>query len=160
MTPFEKAIEFVLRHEGGYVNDPRDPGGETNFGISKRSYPGEDIKNMTAERARAIYLRDFWEPLKCGQMPSPIALMVFDMGVNQGQPTAGYVLQEALGVPQDGVVGTVTIQATLRANLKDALEKITALRCDRYAKAKNTHVYGKGWFRRTAACLMTALEPL
>ncbi len=160
MTPFEKGIAFVLRFEGGYSNDSRDPGGETNFGISKRQYPNEDIKGMTAARASALYQRDYWDACKCGQLPSPIALMVFDMAVNMGQPTAGFVLQEALGVHQDGVIGTVTIQAARRNNLKDTMEKLMALRCDRYAKMKNFHVYGKGWFRRAAACLMTALEPL
>lgn len=160
MTPFDKAVDFVLKHEGGYSNDPHDPGGETNFGISKRAYPHEDIKAMTAGRARQLYLRDYWDPLKCGYLPSPLALMVFDCAVNQGQPTAGYLLQEALGVKQDGVVGLVTIQAAQRSDIMKTLASLTALRCDRYAKAKNTGIYGKGWFRRTVECLITALQPL
>lgn len=160
MSPFEKAVTFSLRWEGGYVNDPRDPGGETKFGISKRTYPQLDIANLTEADAIKIYQRDFWDTCKCGQLPSPIALIVFDIAVNQGQPTAGYVLQEALGVLQDGVVGTMTIQAARNKPLKETIEALTGIRCDRYAKLKSAGIYGKGWFRRAAACLMNAIEPL
>lgn len=159
MTSFEKAIEFVLSFEGGYVDDPRDPGGETNFGISKRAYPSLDIKNLTRDEAIAIYKRDYWDACKCGQLPSPLALMVFDIAVNQGASTASHLLQEALGVKQDGIIGMVTISTALKANLKDALSKLMAARCQRYSTLKNIHLYGRGWFRRAAACLIAALEP-
>ena len=70
MADFEKAVEFVLRMEGGYVNDPKDPGGETNFGIAKKSYPGVDIKNLTEEQAEEIYKRDYWEKYNIGELAS------------------------------------------------------------------------------------------
>ena len=160
MSPFEKALAFVLEREGGYVDDPKDRGGETNYGISKKSYPNEDIKGMTRERAAIIYERDFWDACKCGQLPIPIAFVVFDIAVNQGQPTACFLLQEALGVTQDGIIGSVTIQNAGRANVRTTLAWLTSLRCDRYSKAKDVHVYGKGWFRRAALCLMFAMESL
>lgn len=65
---FEKAVAFVLRHEGGYTNDNRDPGGETKFGISKRAYPSLDIKNLTEEQAKVIYRRDYWDRAGCGDL--------------------------------------------------------------------------------------------
>ncbi len=160
ISPFEKAVTFVLAYEGGYSHDERDPGGETNFGISKRSYPSLNIKTLTRDDAIAIYQRDYWNACKCGQLPSPIALMVFDCAVNQGVATAAYLLQEAVGVQQDGIVGTMTIAAARRINLKTAISSYFAGRCQRYATAKNVHIYGKGWFKRAAACLVTALEPL
>src|SRR5438874_13810924 len=105
MTPFDRALAFVLQWEGGYSKDPADPGGETKFGITLRSYPHLTIKNLTEEDARTIYLRDFWNFLHCDQMPSTLAFLVFDAAVNQGQGAAVLFLQHALGVKMDGVIG-------------------------------------------------------
>jgi lysozyme family protein len=160
MSPFDRAIAFVLSFEGGYSNDPKDPGGETRHGISKRAYPHLDIANLTKDDAIEIYRKDYWLTCHCDKLPSPIAVMVMDIAVNQGTSTAAYLLQEAVNVKPDGIIGTVTISAALNANLKDAMTKLFAARCQRYATAKNVHVFGKGWFRRAAACLMAALEPL
>lgn len=85
---FVKAVEFVLAHEGGYVNDPDDSGGETKFGISKKSYPKLDIKNMTVELAKAIYRRDFWLANSCDMLKWPLNLVVFDTAVNLGSGRA------------------------------------------------------------------------
>ena len=81
---FDRAIDFVLRHEGGYVNDPRDPGGETNFGISRRAYPTLDIKNLTKEQATGIYRKDYWDKVGGDILPWPWDLILFDTAVNQG----------------------------------------------------------------------------
>lgn len=88
--PFTLAVTFVLSHEGGYVNDPVDPGGETNYGISKRQYPNVDIKGLTRQDAVGIYKRDYWDALNCGDMSFDIACAVFDTAVNMG---AGRALQ-------------------------------------------------------------------
>ena len=81
---FEKALSFVLSWEGGYSDDKDDPGGETNFGISKRAYPNEDIKAMTKERASMLYRRDYWNVMKCDDMPYPLDVVCFDTAVNMG----------------------------------------------------------------------------
>ena len=81
---FDKAINFVLTHEGGYSNDSLDLGGETNLGISKRAYPNLDIKNLTVDDAKAIYKRDYWNALNCDLLPEKLDIVVFDCGVNQG----------------------------------------------------------------------------
>lgn len=93
---FNKAMEFVLKWEGGYSNNPSDPGGETNYGISKRAHPGEDIANLTVERAKEIYLEEYWIPIGCDEMGSPMDIVAMDIGVNMGlgrvrefQTTAG-----------------------------------------------------------------------
>jgi len=85
-SKFEMAINFVLPQEGGYVNDPKDPGGETNFGISKRKYPNVDIKNLTDLGAVAIYRRDYWDRNSLDKFPSPYCVAVFDSYV-QHRPT-------------------------------------------------------------------------
>lgn len=81
---FERAVVFVLRHEGGYVNDPRDPGGETKYGISKRAYPHLDIKGLTEAEAKEIYRKDYWDKTGCGSLEWPLCFVHFDACVNLG----------------------------------------------------------------------------
>jgi len=115
---FERAVDLVLKHEGGYVYDPDDPGGETKFGISKRSYPDEDIKELTVERAKEIYWKDFWVPNRYEEIEyEPLAVKVFDVAVNLGSRRANMLLQEALCdigqlVDIDGIIGPQTLTAT------------------------------------------------
>ena len=81
---FDKAIAFTLSWEGGYSNDPKDAGGETNRGISKRAYPNLDIKNLTKEQAIAIYKADYWNKCDCDNMTYPLDIICFDTAVNMG----------------------------------------------------------------------------
>lgn len=85
---WERAAEWIIKAEGGYINDPDDPGGETKYGISKRSYPTLDIRALTKEQAKEIYKRDYWRPLFCDQTEWPLALYLFDAGVNHGRTRA------------------------------------------------------------------------
>ena len=92
---FSLAIKFTLQHEGGYVNDPKDPGGETNFGISKRAYPSLDIKNLTEHQAKNIYFKDYWLAAGCDKLESKLAICVFDAAVNLGLKKAKLFLETA-----------------------------------------------------------------
>ena len=85
---FDTAFDRLMGNEGGYSNELNDPGGETKWGISKRSYPDLDIKNLTREQAKAIYLRDFWIRGAMDQLPPAVAFQVFDFAVNSGIETA------------------------------------------------------------------------
>jgi lysozyme family protein len=105
MAVFEEAIGGVIADEGGYVNDPKDPGGETKYGISKRSYPNLDIKNLTLQQAKDIYKQDFW--LFDGLLSQPVANKIFDMYVNI-KHTAIRLAQKVAGAVPDGVYGTKT----------------------------------------------------
>lgn len=107
MAEFDPAIELVLEHEGGYVNHPSDPGGETNFGITKRSYPDLDIRSLTREEAKAIYRRDFWR--FDGVRDQRVANKCLDTLVNFGVGGGSRLIQKAAGVKQDGVIGPVTL---------------------------------------------------
>jgi len=153
-TKFDDAMTFVFEQEGGYGIDPNDPGGETNFGISKKSYPNVDIKALTKEQAKAIYLRDFWIPLRCEELPYALALGLFDMGVNQGIGTAIKIFQRTLGVKDDGVFGPKTLEAALKAEPR----KQTLLLARRLVayhelmKAKpNLEVFALNWFHRVVS---------
>ena len=131
MTNFQQAITFTLKWEGGYVNHPNDPGGETNYGISKRSYPDEDIKNLTVARAMEIYNKDYWRAYNLDSVPSPLCVVLFDMFVNM-RPT------------------TVT---RLRQEAGDDWKKLIQKRKDFYGKLcmqnPKNEVFLKGWLNRS-----------
>ncbi|KKL55095.1 hypothetical protein LCGC14_2258840 [marine sediment metagenome] len=121
MASFDKAIPTILKHEGGYVNDPKDPGGETNFGISKRQYPHLDIKALTEDGVVIIYHRDYWLPIYDALYNQALATKVFDLAVNMGHKAAHRLLQKSLRkfksdleerIKIDGILGPKTLQAT------------------------------------------------
>lgn len=151
---FLKAIPIILESEGGYVNDPNDPGGETKYGISKRAYPNEDIKNLTLEKAQMIYRRDYWDAMRCGEMPYEVALMVFDTGVNMGTDTSAKMLQTALKVGVDGKIGKITLGAVNKANTCDLVRIMATSRLIAYSKMQNYSIYANSWVSRTLKCLI------
>lgn len=151
-------MERLLDHEGGYVNDPRDPGGETKFGISKRSYPSVIIKELTREQALAIYYRDFWLPL-LEVTPSRALLFQFlDSAVNSGIFTTIRFIQRAVGVADDGYIGIITRAAIKSATFEDLILLFNAERILYMTKLKNFDAHGKGWMRRIAKNLQYAAE--
>jgi lysozyme family protein len=129
---FEAAFLLVVGAEGGYVNDPNDPGGETKYGISKHSYPNVDIANLTYDGAKAIYLRDYWTPLSLDSKPWATALLKFDASVNQGM---GY----AHSLPDDPI-------------------EICVSRALRYASNSQITRYGRGWYNRLFAMFKHSME--
>ena len=102
---FDLAVKLVIGFEGAYVNDPRDPGGETKWGISKRSYPDVDIRNLSTDDAKQIYKMDYWDKMQCDKLPEGLRLAVFDCAVNQGISMAARTLQKLAGARMDGMVG-------------------------------------------------------
>ena len=151
MISFDDAFERLLGHEGRYVNDPKDPGGETNFGVSKRSYPAVDIKNLTLQGAKTIYYRDFWLPLVDAH--PAIKFQVFDFAVNGGLSTALHKLQTAIGVADDGHWGPVSAAALAAREINDVLLRFNAQRLRFYASTTQWSEYGKGWVLRVAGNL-------
>ena len=153
-TTFNEIIEQVLKHEGGYVNDPHDAGGETNFGIAKRWYPNIDIKNLTKEQAKKIYHQDYWRPAKCDSVPPELRHIYFDMCVNFGRRGAVKVLQRAANsklrnkIDVDGGIGPATLKAI--QNLE--LERVRSYRILRFAnlviKKPEQERFWFGWYKR------------
>ncbi len=153
MKPFDQHIEVVLRHEGGYVNDPADPGGETNFGISKRSFPKEDIKGMTKARAIEIYRRHFWEPSKADQVSPRLQLLYLDTAVNCGVVTAIRLLQLAAGIKDDGVFGPKTAEAAAKVTLHQYADQRLAYYARIITRNPRLAKFHKGWTRRVFSFL-------
>lgn len=153
MSAFDQAFEVVIGHEGGYVNNPSDPGGETKYGISKRSYPDVDIANLTLDAAKQIYKTDYWDKLYLDTADPRLALVAFDASVNNGVGAATKWLQGALKVAADGVIGSGT-QAALAACTGDAAQaalfEMHASRINMMAGLPTWKNFGLGWSRRLA----------
>ncbi len=152
MDTFKKALEFVLAAEGGYVNDPLDRGGETNFGISKRAYPDVDIKNLTLRDASQIYHRDYWLECQCDKLPSQFAIAVFGSAVNHGSRRAIKILQQTLKVDVDGLIGQNTLAAASMQNNRYMLGRFLSFRSRYYLKIiikrPSQEKFFRGWSRR------------
>ena len=147
---FETAIERILAHEGGYVNNPRDPGGETQWGISKRSYPAVDIRALTRDGAKAIYERDFWRPVVSTVADGALQYQLLDAAVNHGMGNAVRFLQRAVGVADDGHWGPMSGAALSRMSAADAHLLFMAERFEFWAKLSAFDAFGRGWTRRGA----------
>lgn len=158
MKGFDQLIERILGHEGGYVNHPKDPGGETNWGIAKRSYPNVNIRALTREQAIAIYRRDFWDRVQGDKLPPAFAFQALDAAVNHGIGNAVRWMQRAAGVADDGVIGPVTLAAIKRAYSSDLVLLFNAERLDFYTSLSTWPTFGKGWTRRVAGNLRFAAE--
>lgn len=161
MGNFDSAIRLVLEHEGGYVNDPDDPGGETNYGISKRSYPEVDIKNLTQAQAIDIYRRDFWDTQWNMIVSQELSTALLDASVNMGRMAAVKLLQKAVNKAYcrdllivDGVFGNKTLGAVNEAQ-EEVLREFRASRSLFYIDlAWNQPTMKKflpGWIRRAVA---------
>jgi lysozyme family protein len=155
MTPFEKALEFVLAREGGYSNDPNDPGGETKYGICKKYHPELDIKNLTIRQAGEIYRREYWDPNRCDELPYWAALAVFDTAVNMGKAHAQVCLQKTARVPDSGKNGAELYRIIQRMDPQEGMADYISYRLVRYAGLAGWQHYGRGWARR---CALLAME--
>lgn len=150
---FDTAFDRLMGHEGGYVNDPNDPGGETNWGISKRSYPNEDIKGMTKERAKIIFRRDFWDKVKGDQLHDGVAWQAADFAYHSGPSTAVRYLQRAVGVADDGDWGPASKAAAAAMSETDTIMRLLGERLDYMTRLVNWPHHGRGWARRIAGNL-------
>jgi len=152
---FSRCVNVILQNEGGYVNHPADPGGETNFGICKRAYPLLNIKNLTKEDAIGIYLRDYWQKMNLMRLNNEtFVLHLFDMGVNAGPRTAIKIAQRLVNTVPDGVIGEKTIRLF---NEAQGIEKDYILARQQYylhivEHSPDKKVFLKGWLNRIDHC--------
>jgi len=153
MADFNQAIEKTLVNEGGYVDDPSDAGGETKFGISKKSYPTVDIKNLTVDGAKAIYKKDYWDKLKADDIASQkVAFELFDTAVNMGVRTASKLMQGCSGAFVDGIIGSQSIESINNIDEELLLLRFRLAKISRYAylakKRPANRKYLLGWINR------------
>ncbi len=166
MHTFPDCISHVLAAEGGLVNDPKDPGGVTKFGISQRSYPALDIRALSLDDAKAIYQRDYWDKIQGERLPAGLDLLLLDHAVNAGPARAVRLLQSLVNVPEDGLMGPVTLGEIASADPQDLIARFSELRLDFYRGLPTWRHFGAGWTRRVqrarraALALARAREPL
>ena len=167
---FEKCLEIILHHEGGYVNHPKDPGGITNLGVTKNTYEGwldeevsvEDMKALTQEDVEPIYQENYWDKCKCDDMPEGLDLCVFDFAVNAGPGRAAKYLQTMIGTVADGGIGPNTLGALSRyldeEGLKTTIENYQNARQEYYEGLSTFDTFGRGWTRRVEETTEEALD--
>lgn len=155
---FDTAFDRTLGNEGGYINNPSDPGGETNWGISKRAYPNVNIKELTKEAAKKIYFEDFWDPLMQEGGLEPVMYQMFDFAVNSGIQTAIRTLQRAIGVADDGYWGPVSRNRAKGMTGIDLAVRLNAERLDYMTRLSDWHTFSVGWARRIVSDLRYAVQ--
>ena len=159
---FDKCLEMLLHHEGGYVNHPSDPGGETNLGVTKKVYQEwggtKDMKDLTVEDVAPIYKKEYWDRCKCDDLESGVDWAVFDWAVNSGTGRAAKAIQKICGAAQDGAIGPKTLALIAKQDTQYVVEEFGKIRQDFYESLKTFDTFGKGWTRRNKETTAKALE--
>ena len=156
MSNFSECLKLVLHHEGGYVNHPKDPGGETNMGVTKRVYEEfggtKDMKDLEFEDVMPIYKKNYWDRVKADDLPAGLDLCVFDFGVNAGTGRAAKYLQSLVGATADGAIGPNTLKTVeVYVQIEGIEATIEAYQKNRqgyYEKLKTFETFGRGWTLR------------
>ena len=163
---FVTSLETVLKHEGGYVDHPKDPGGRTNMGITQtvyekylnRTVTEEEMKNIKIGDVRIIYKENYWDKVKGDDLPSGVDFCVFDWAVNSGVSGASKALQKIIGAKADGVIGPNTLKAVESADSEVIIQQLTEAREDFYKRLSTFDTFGKGWLNRNEKTAMLSLE--
>ena len=161
-------MPFIFKAEGGYSDNPADPGGPTNYGITLatlRAYEGdpnltaEDVKKLTPAVAKEIYRTAYWNRMQCGALPVGLDLEVFDFGVNSGPAESVKTLQKIVGVTQDGSIGPITLAAVRQFNVGDLIGRFAQARLAFY-QSLNMPEFEQGWATRVAQIQTAAAKML
>lgn len=153
---WEKAFQAVLKHEGGFVNHPKDPGGMTNLGVTKKvweEFVGREVdeaemRALTPDVVKPLYKKNYWDKIKGDQLPSGVDYAAYDLAVNSGTGRAAKYLQRIAGVPDDGVIGPKSMEAILACDPVQTVDAICDMRLDFLQKLPTWGTFGKGWGRR------------
>ena len=163
---FEKCLAEVLKHEGGYVDHPKDPGGATNYGITQKVWEEwvghpvtkDDMKNLVPSNVMALYHNRYWDACKCDDLPVGVDYCVFDTAVNSGRVRAIKLLQSVVGTVPDGAIGPVTIASANSRGPNLTINQFCDKREAFWCSLSNFNVFGKGWVRRGNEVRAKALE--
>jgi|TARA_R100000149_G_C5821786_1_gene100824 lysozyme family protein len=159
---FDKCLEMLLHHEGGYVWHEEDPGGETNLGVTKKVYQDwggtKEMIDLTVEDVAPIYKKNYWDRCKCDQLGSGLDWAVFDWAVNSGTRRVSKALQKACGAERDGVIGNKTLALANGQDVKYMIEEIGVIRQSFYESLRTFKTFGRGWTRRNKETTEQALS--
>jgi lysozyme family protein len=163
---FDKCLTMLLKHEGGFVDHPKDPGGMTNLGVTKAVYDKwigresteAEMRGLTQDDVAPIYKKNYWDRCKCDQLPSGADWSVFDWAVNSGTGRASKAMQKIVGAKQDGAIGPKTLQMIANEKAEFLVERMYDQRQSFYEKLNTFETFGRGWTRRNKETKETALE--
>ena len=162
---FDKSLQLLLKHEGGFVNHERDPGGMTNLGVTKKVYEEwlgyevdkQDMMKLTPEDVAPIYLNNYWVKANCDELPSGLDYVVFDWAVNSGVSRSSKGVQKCCGANPDGVIGPKTLELVVGQDTKFMIEKFKQVRQRFYEGLNHFDAFGRGWTRRNDEATEVAL---
>ena len=164
---FDKCFELMLKHEGGFVNHPQDPGGMTNLGVTKqvweewlgRQVSEKEMRALTPIMVKPLYKRKYWDAVRADDLSTGVDYCVFDVSVNSGPGRAIKLLQQVVGATPDGGFGSITMALTKKAEADPVriIELYCAKRLEFLQSLKTFETFGKGWSRRVAEVKETAL---
>ena len=163
LSNWPTSLALVLKSEGGFSNNPHDPGGMTNLGVTKNAWEAyvqrqvdeAEMRGLTPEKVAPLYKTQYWNPCKCDELPLGIDYAVFDFAVNAGVSRASKTMQTALGTAADGIVGPATIGVAVNADPDHFLEKFSAAKEQFYRGLSTFDHFGKGWLRRVSEVKQT-----
>mgnify|MGYP000871377229 FL=1 len=163
---FDKCLAKLLSHEGGYVNHPKDPGGMTNLGVTKRVYDDwigresteQEMRDLTPADVGPIYKKNYWDRVKGDDLPSGVDWCAFDWAVNSGSGRPAKAIQRAVGAAADGAIGPMTLKAVAEKDPKEIIEYVFQVRQSFYESLKTFETFGRGWTRRNKETLDQALQ--
>lgn len=156
---FKIALDRVLQHEGGKVDDPQDPGGRTNQGVTQAVYSAyrkkigsspRDVFDMHPDERDEIYREQYWNAIKGDDLPVGLDYVVFDGAVNSGVSRSSKWLQQALGVEMDGIVGVITLAAAKTCDVDRTIDEICDIRMTFLKGLKHWPRFGRGWTTRVS----------
>ena len=162
---YAESLQAVLVHEGGYVFNPKDPGGETNLGCTKtvwEEYCGHPVdtkamKALTPADVAPLYKRKYWDNVCGDDLPAGVDYVVFDAAINSGAGRAAKWLQACVGVEPDGGIGPKTLAAVQAKDPKQLINDFCAYRLAYLKMLQTWNTFGKGWERRVKEVNATAL---
>lgn len=156
MSGFDSIVPITIREEGGFANNPNDPGGATNMGITRATLSrwrkcacsAQDVRELQRPEAEAIYEAWYWNTINGDKLPLSVALLVFDHGVIAGEVTSAKLLQGVVVVQQDGHIGPVTLAAVDRLGARDVTTRLVAWQSNDFRKKADFHLFGHEWLAR------------
>jgi lysozyme family protein len=164
-SDWQKSFELMLKSEGGFVNNPSDPGGMTNLGVTKATWENwvgrqsseSEMRSLTADKVEPLYRKKYWDAVRGDELKSGISYLCFDFAVNAGVGRSIKTLQSAVGVPADGGFGPITMNAVQSIDPVQLIERFSQIKEDFYKSLNTFDVFGKGWLNRVAKVKAEAL---
>lgn len=162
---YDRLLALVLKHEGGFVDHPKDPGGATNFGVTQAVYNAyrgigkhRSVRHITMPEVTEIYRRQYWDAVRGDDLPDGVDYTIFDFAVNSGVSRASQFLQRAVGVRADGKIGPVTLSAVRGRNPGDVISDVNTARLAFLRGLRHWPTFGKGWRRRVDDVLRISMQ--